>query len=101
MTDQETKEEPSYALSNDPQFRTAYVTGAYGGLDPNGGQIVFYLDNFEPRVEEKTGVMNIGRIRRNQIIDIRMSPHQFISIAEWMMSHAEAYKKQMQNEKLP
>lgn len=99
MTNSETKQEPSYAFSNDPQFRTAYVTGAYGMVDPNGGQIVFYLDSIEPKVEEKTGEMSIGGIRRDQIIDIRMSPGQFISIAKWMMNQAEAYKEQMQNAK--
>lgn len=95
MADKEIEEAPTYVLSRDPHFRSVYASGVYGGLDPLGGQMIFYVDQIEPAIDEKTGTMKVEKIVRNQIVDIRMTPAEFLSLADWMTKHAENYKKRI------
>jgi len=84
---------PKCELKKDPNYKSIYTTGAYGGLDIRDGHIIFYADQPEPEIDEKSGNMKVGKVVRNLIVDIRMTPDEFMSLANWMNHHVERYKK--------
>jgi hypothetical protein len=87
-----------FELSKSPEYKVIYINGVFGGLSPDEGRMIFYVDRLVPEMlEEPAGAMKLEKINRELVIDIRMSSAQFKSIAEWMISHIkeleEALKK--------
>lgn len=81
-------------VTKSSDYKVVYVTGAFGGLNPVEGRIIFYLDRIVPKVkEEPMGVMEIREIERELQIEIHMSPATWISIAEWMQGHISKLKE--------
>ncbi len=87
-------EVPPIEIIKDPEYKTIYVNGVFGGLDPVEGKMIFYVDILEPEIDKKMpGAMKVKKIIRKLLIDIRMSPVQFKSIAEWMKSHVKRFEE--------
>lgn len=86
---------PKYELKKDPNYKSVYTTGAYGGLDIRDGHILFYADQIEPEIDEKSGKMKVGKVVRNLIVDIRMTPAEFMSLANWINQHVKRYEEDM------
>ncbi len=71
-----------FVITEHPSFRAAYVSGVFGGLDPNDGRIVFFLDRIKPGMrKEPRGAMQLEKINRELQVEIHMSPPQFASVA--------------------
>ncbi len=86
----------SFELVKDDNYRTIHVNGVFGGLDPVEGRIIFYIDEIEPEMDESTpGKMKVKKVVRRLLIDIRMSPAQFKSIADWMQSHIKKFEREL------
>ncbi len=65
-----------------------YINGVFGGLSPDEGRMIFYVDRLVPEVlNDPPGAMKMQKIDRELVVDVRMSAAQFRSIAEWMVSH--------------
>jgi hypothetical protein len=80
---------PKIELSSHPDFRVVHVNAFFGGLNPLEGRITFYTDILEPKMKEdgNVGEMEVDKILREQQIDLRLSPMDFITLANWMNSH--------------
>jgi hypothetical protein len=80
---------PRMEITKHPDFKVVHVNGVFGGLNPNQGNIIFYTDIIEPRCKTggKFGELEPEKINRELQIDVRMSIHDFIGIAEWMNRH--------------
>lgn len=87
-----------FELSRSQDYKVVYINGVFGGLSPEEGRMLFYIDRLVPEVlNDPAGVMKLQKIDRELIVDVRMSAAQFRSIADWMLSHVrdldEALKK--------
>jgi len=89
MSTETLKKAPKIETSAHPDFRVVHINAFFGGLSPLEGRITFYTDILEAKIKEngKVGEMEIGMIRRESQIDIRMSPMDFVNLAGWMNSH--------------
>lgn len=77
-----------FELSQSQDYRVVHINGVFGGLSPDEGRMILYVDRLVPEIlDEPAGAMKLQKINRELVIDIRMSPAQFKSIAEWMLSH--------------
>jgi hypothetical protein len=85
---------PKYVLGKGEKFQSVYATGAYGGVDCSDAHIIFYADRIEPEIDENSGEMRVGKIARDLIIDIRMTPAEFIALAAWMNRHVERFREE-------
>lgn len=85
----------SFTVEEAGDFRMIYVENVFGGLDPSGGRMVFYVDRRKPRTaEEPLGALETEEIVHELQVELRMSPANFKSVAEWMTLHVEAAEKQ-------
>ena len=94
LNEKEESLKPKITLTKGSDYKVVYVTGAFGGLNPVEGRIIFYLDRIVPKIKpEPTGAMEMGEIERELQIEIHMSPATWISIAEWMQEHINRLKE--------
>ncbi|UCD73520.1 MAG: hypothetical protein JSW01_02430 [Candidatus Bathyarchaeota archaeon] len=85
----------SFRVEEADYFRMIYVENVFGGLDPGGGRMIFYVDRRKPKTtDEPIGGLEMEEIVHELQIELRMSPASFKSIAEWMTKHVEAAEKQ-------
>jgi len=86
---------PKFEDTKSPDYKYIYATGVFGGLDPNDGRMIFYLDRVEPETvnEPVPGALKLKKIVRELQVEVHMTPTQFKSIAQWMMRHVENYEK--------
>ena len=72
-----------------------YANGVFGGLDPNGGRMIFYLDRVEPETlnQPTPGAQIVKKIIRELQVEVHMSPTQFKSTAMWMAEHIKRYEE--------
>ncbi len=75
-----------------PEF---FITGAFGGLSPAGGNIMFYVEDPVIEMEEYEQQIKIRRIKRKGKVVLRMSPTTFKSIALWMEANLKAYESKI------
>jgi hypothetical protein len=86
---------PKFEDTKSPNFMYVYATGVFGGLDPNDGRMIFYLDRLEPETlnQPTPGAQVVKKILRESQVEVHMSPTQFKSIALWMNSHIQRYEE--------
>lgn len=85
----------SFRVEESEGFRMIYVENVFGGLDPGGGRIIFYVDRRKPKNAEKpVGSLETEVIVHELQVELRMSPASFKSIAEWMTQHVQGAEKQ-------
>lgn len=84
------KDIPKFEVTEAPNFRGVYASGVFGGLDPNEGRMIFYVDRFKPKPrEDAPGQMDLDKIVHELQVEVHVSPSQFKAIAEWMMSRIQ------------
>lgn len=96
------RKEIQYESENDPNFKVAFIDGVFGSLTQVNGRMAFYVDipvNETGNVvigEAKPPELFTNKIRRVFLIDIRMSPETFKSIAKFMNDQIINYEKMVQ-----
>jgi len=77
---------PKIVITKHPEFRIAHINGIFGTLTPLEGRISFYTDMMEPRIKEggNFGEMETNKVNREIQFEIRLSPLDFVGIADWM-----------------
>ena len=81
-------------------FRAVYASGVFGGLDPNDGRMIFFLDRIKPKMKSgKKNVMQLEKVNRELQVEVHMSPNQFLSVAKWMHEHAQKFGKKVKSSK--
>lgn len=84
---------PEFVVTKREEMPLVYVTGVFGGLAPNDGQMLLFIDRLEPEPADVPGSQKIKRINQEIQTEIHTSPITFKSIALWMTSHIERYEK--------
>jgi hypothetical protein len=86
---------PKFEDTKSPNFAYIFVTGVFGGLDPNDGRMIFYLDRLEPETlnQPNPGNQVIKKVVRESQVEVHMSPSQFKTIAIWMSNHVQKYEE--------
>lgn len=78
-----------------PDYKAIYTTGAFGSLTALEGRIIFYLDRIIPRIkDEPPGDMETGEVERELLVEVHMSPPQWVSLSDWMQGHIKRLKEQ-------
>lgn len=86
---------PEFEIKDSENFRLIYATGAFGGLAPNDGRIILYVDRLKTRpVKGKPGAEKVEKIIRERQVEIHVSPATWKSITKWMQGHVEQIEKQ-------
>jgi len=85
---------PTFEDLKSPDYRTIYITGVFGALDPNDGRMMFFVDHIEPKTvnEPLPGSVTVEKIKREHLMEVHMSPTQFKAIAVWMNEHIKRYE---------
>ena len=86
---------PKFEDVKSPNFMSIYVTGVFGGLDPNGGRLNFFLDHLEAETtnEPTPGAQKVKKVVREYQVEVHMSPTQFKNVAMWMSKHIKQYEQ--------
>jgi hypothetical protein len=85
---------PEFEDTKSPDYKYVYATGVFGGLNPNGGQMLFYLDRFVPEtIMEPLGGLKVKKIVRELQVEIHVSPTQFKTMANWMNEHIKHFEQ--------
>jgi len=85
---------PEFEIIDGENFRVIYATGAFGGLAPNDGRIVLYIDLMKTKpIRGEPGKEELDKIVRERQIEIHMSPATWKSVARWMIQHVEQLEK--------
>lgn len=86
---------PDFEDTKSPDYRYVYCTGVFGGLDPNDGRIIFFLDRLEPETvkEPFPGSSKVKKVIRELQVEVHVSPSQFKSIAIWMGNHVKRFEQ--------
>jgi hypothetical protein len=92
---QEMMSVPKFEDTKSPNFAYVYVTGVFGGLDPNDGRMIFFLDRLEPETlnQPMPGNQVVKKIVRESQVEIHMTPSQFKTIALWMNQNIQRYEE--------
>jgi hypothetical protein len=99
MAQDRKQETPSVTLefeeTKSQNFGYVYANGVFGGLDPTGGRMTFYLDRFEMKTpnEPTPGAKVVKKIIRERQVEVNMSPTIFKSAALWMSEHVKRYEE--------
>jgi len=84
---------PEFEDAKSPDYRYVYATGVFGGLDPNDGRMIFYLDRVEPETMKKPiGRQKVKKIIRELQVEVHVSPSQYKNIARWMMRNVRQFE---------
>ncbi len=95
MTNKEKEKLLKPKIVKSPDYKAIYTTGVFGSLTPLEGRMIFYLDRMIPRIkEEPPGDMETGEIERELLVEVHMSPAEWISISNWMQSHIKRFKEE-------
>ena len=87
---------PEFEIRESENFKVIYTMGAFGGLAPNDGRIIFYVDLLKTKpVTGEPGKEELDKVIRERQIEVHMSPATWKSMAKWMMSHVESLEKQI------
>jgi hypothetical protein len=90
-----------FESDKDVNFKVVNVDGVFGQLNPNYGQMTFFVDIPEIEtgdfIEGKGPEMSVNKVKRIFIGEMRMSPSTFKSIAEWMSNNVKNYEKIIQS----
>ena len=82
-------------IPKSPDYRYVYATGVFGGVDPTGAKMIFYLDRFEPETVStpQPGAVKLKKISRELQVEVNTSPTAFKSLTAWMNQHVQQYEK--------
>lgn len=84
--------------SRDSNYLVYQIDGVYGGLDPEKGSLIFFVDM--PKVQvNNDGSMDTESIERQFLFEVRMTPGTFVGISKWMKENADYYLKWIEEQK--
>jgi hypothetical protein len=85
---------PKFEDMKSVDYKTIYTSGVFGGLDPNDGRIIFFIDHWEMETvnDPLPGSAKVEKITREHLIEVHMSPTQFKSIPIRMGEHVKRYE---------
>lgn len=87
-------EVPEFEIRDSEHFRLIYATGVFGGLSPNDGRIIFFVDRLKTRpIKGKPGQEKVEKVIRERQVEVHVSPATWKSIAKWMQTHIEQIEK--------
>jgi hypothetical protein len=91
-----TQKVPEFELKKNPEYKTHFISGVFGTVNPIEGRIAFYVDSIEPQFKKggRPDEMEIGKVVREMLVEVRMSPLQFKLMAEWMNQHLARLEKE-------
>ena len=96
MQTQPPKREISF--DNVPNFA---VSGFFGGMNPNEGNISFFQDQLIPQIgHQAQGQIVLETIEHKFVATVKMSPAVFKRMGVWMMEHVKRYEQQFSEIKL-
>ena len=82
--------------SKSEQYKSIYITGFFGGMNPADAQVIFYLDRLEPETSNNPpGRMKLKKIKRELQIEVHMTPLQFKALSDWMNQRIADYEKKL------
>jgi len=97
------RKEIQYETENDPNFRVVFIDGVLGAVNPIEGRIAFFVDIPVSETgnvvigEPKPPEIYTNKVKRMFLIDVRMSPETFKSVAKWMTDNVATYEKMIQS----
>lgn len=91
MSKSKSQETDEVTIIKSDDLGISYFDGAYAGITPQFGELFFYIDSPDVKINGENQLSMVG-IKRKIILDIRMHPDTFFGIAETMMKYAEAFK---------
>ena len=88
---------PPFEVTKHPEFKSWYVTGAFGGVSPLDARMILYLDRLEPEVVPggTPGQMRVNRINRELQVELHMTPVEFKSLSQWMAQHVQRFEENL------
>ena len=85
---------PEFEIKDSDNFKVIYTMGVFGGLAPNDGRLVLYIDLLKTKpITGEPGKEEIDKVIRERQIEIHMSPATWKSVARWMTAHVENLEK--------
>lgn len=86
---------PEFEDTKSPDYKYVYATGVFGGLDPDDGKLIFFLDRIEPETvrEPHPGAQKVKKIVRELQVEVHVSPAQFKRIWLWMGEHIKRFEE--------
>ncbi|MFW9777524.1 MAG: hypothetical protein ACFFE8_01640 [Candidatus Heimdallarchaeota archaeon] len=87
------QKEPKRRISFDnvPSYT---ISGFFGGINPNEGNISFFQDNLIPRTGEHPGQIVLDTVEHKFMLNIRMAPAVWKRMAAWMLDHVKRFEQQ-------
>lgn len=73
-----------YRLTKSPDYKMIYTNGVFGSLNRLEGRITFYADRIMPKLIDGEGGMSTDYVERELLIEVKMSPTEYVSISKWM-----------------
>jgi hypothetical protein len=86
---------PSFEITKHPEYKSWYVTGAFGGIAPNDARIILYQDRMEPEIVQggTPGQLKISKINRELQMEIHLTPLEFKNLSQWMLRHVQRFEE--------
>jgi hypothetical protein len=85
---------PTIEVGEKSDFKSVFVTGVYGGLDPGDGRMIVYQARLKPKPDEdRPGELKVGKWLFELQAELHMSPATFKSFAKWMAENVDRYEK--------
>ena len=82
-------------ITKNPDYSYVTSTGIFGGVDPNGARILFFLDRLEPEMKrDQPGRMQTRKLNRELQVEVHMSPLAYKNMAAWMARNVKKYEDQ-------
>jgi len=91
---------PEIKMNKSPDYRIVSATGVFGGVNPSGGRVIFFIDRFEP-VSDRSGKLSLESINRELQVEVHLSPATFKTIAEWMTKHIKEFEEREKQQITP
>lgn len=76
-------------FENVPSFA---ISGFFGGVNPNEGNVSFFQDHLIPRESDQPGRIVLDTIEHNFVVNVKMSPAVFKRMALWMSEHVKRFE---------
>ena len=86
---------PEFEIKDSEVFKIIYATGAFGGLAPNDGRIILFVERLQTGpVRGQPGQERVEKVIRERLVEIHVTPATWKSIARWMQDHVTNFEKQ-------
>ena len=69
------------------------ISGFFGGVSPQEGNISFFSDNLIPQLGANPGQITLDTVQHEFVVNLKMSPLVFKRMALWMSEHVKRYEK--------